>query len=434
MANSSFPSETASDGAATLSPTKPADRIAELEARIECYETWIRKASQVCQSAARGDLEPRLLGIDVTGELAEMLHGINHLLDLSDAFVREAGAALLCASRGDFFRRVLTTGMLGSFRRTSTIINEAAQEMERKNAAVERDLVAARRREALASEFESSLKEIVATVAHAAMALQGTAGSLRETAQRTHTKLDAVTSITEDTCADADRIAAATDELSEAVHEIGDQASASSMSAHEALETSTRSGERVTQLAEASQNIKTISQLIQGIAAQTNLLALNATVEAARAGEAGRSFAVVASEVKELAGKTDAATHDIDGQIKDIQKATNAVVEENAKIGEVISRMDEFSAKIAASIREQTEVTARINDSARNAAGATRNIVNNLTHVMQDAKETGDSAEQLFQSATDLSELGERLQSQVDAFLAEITGRSARSQGGRQIG
>ncbi len=63
------------------------------------------------------------------------------------------------------------------------------------------------------------------------------------------------------------------------------------------------------------------------IAGQTNLLALNATIEAARAGEAARAFAVVASEVKNLAGQTAQATEDISRQIQAIQTSSEEAAE-----------------------------------------------------------------------------------------------------------
>lgn len=91
---------------------------------------WIAKAVDVCQRASRGDLEARILNADDAGaELAPLLHGINHLLDMSDAFIREATASLDHAGHGKFFRRVLPSGMLGSFERASSCINAATGRM-----------------------------------------------------------------------------------------------------------------------------------------------------------------------------------------------------------------------------------------------------------------------------------------------------------------
>ncbi|WP_315855260.1 methyl-accepting chemotaxis protein [Chenggangzhangella methanolivorans] len=72
-------------------------------------------------------------------------------------------------------------------------------------------------------------------------------------------------------------------------------------------------------LSTAADRIGEVVLLIRGIAEQTNLLALNATIEAARAGDAGRGFAIVASEVKNLAEQTAKATEQISSQISESQ-------------------------------------------------------------------------------------------------------------------
>jgi methyl-accepting chemotaxis protein len=90
---------------------------------------WIHEATRVCTQAARGDLEARVLQIDESSSLAPMLHAINHLLDMTDAFVREASATLAFAAEGKHFRRVLPQGMQGSFGQAARLINAANTRM-----------------------------------------------------------------------------------------------------------------------------------------------------------------------------------------------------------------------------------------------------------------------------------------------------------------
>lgn len=91
---------------------------------------WVKEATRVCLSASNGDLEARVLHIDNGSKLAPMLHAINQMLDLTDAFVREAGASLAFASDGMYFRRVLPHGFRGSFERTAATINNATIRMD----------------------------------------------------------------------------------------------------------------------------------------------------------------------------------------------------------------------------------------------------------------------------------------------------------------
>ncbi|AGH81635.1 methyl-accepting chemotaxis sensory transducer with Pas/Pac sensor [Psychromonas sp. CNPT3] len=88
--------------------------------------------------------------------------------------------------------------------------------------------------------------------------------------------------------------------------------------------------ESVNKLGQQSNEIGEIITVITSIAEQTNLLALNAAIEAARAGEAGRGFAVVADEVRNLAAKTTQATQQVSNSVGAIQQVTKDVVEQMA--------------------------------------------------------------------------------------------------------
>src|SRR5439155_27054345 len=124
----------------------------------------------------------------------------------------------------------------------------------------------------------------------------------------------------------------------------------------------------VKELSEAAGRIGDVVNLITDIAEQTNLLALNATIEAARAGEAGRGFAIVASEVKALAGQTAKATDDIAAQIGGMQSATTRSIAALGAIERTIRDISAISNAIGAAVIEQGAATQEIARSVEVAA------------------------------------------------------------------
>jgi methyl-accepting chemotaxis protein len=110
-------------------PAGSGAELAALQAELAHYREWTQRMIDVMNAAANGDLEARVLHCEQAGELNVLAHSLNHLLDMTDAFLREAGATLEYASHGKFFRRVLLTGMRGTFRNKSDMINEATQKL-----------------------------------------------------------------------------------------------------------------------------------------------------------------------------------------------------------------------------------------------------------------------------------------------------------------
>jgi hypothetical protein len=84
----------------------------------------------VSRAAAKGDLEPRILGSCDDPNTKEVAACINALLDSVDAYVREAGAALLAAKDGRFYRRIIERGLPGNFKTGCRIINNATEAMK----------------------------------------------------------------------------------------------------------------------------------------------------------------------------------------------------------------------------------------------------------------------------------------------------------------
>jgi len=304
------------------------------------------------------------------------------------------------------------------FRENALAVRRMEQEAAAQHGVAEADRL--RMMSELASRFEQGMEGVITGVGGRAEEMGRSAEDLARVADRGRGLAEAVAARAEQASVNVQTVASATQQLAGSIREISSQVQRSVTVSSRATGETQRTSELINGLSSAAERIGNIVQLIQAIASQTNLLALNATIEAARAGDAGKGFAIVASEVKNLASQTAQATEQIASQIATIQGATGETVAAIAQFGATVKEMAEIASAVAAAVEEQGAATGDIARNVEEAASGTAAVTQEMGDVRAVANETDASAEAALTAAAALREQAVSLKSNVSDFLQTI--------------
>ncbi|TGJ95341.1 methyl-accepting chemotaxis protein [Actinotalea fermentans ATCC 43279 = JCM 9966 = DSM 3133] len=246
--------------------------------------------------------------------------------------------------------------------------------------------------------------------------LAGVSSQFSASSEETAAQSGVVAAAAEQVSQNVRTVAAGAEQMGASIREIAQNSNEAAKVANRATDRAASTNVTVQKLGTSSQEIGDVVKVITSIAEQTNLLALNATIEAARAGEAGKGFAVVASEVKELAQETAKATEDIARRVEAIQDDTSSAVGAIGEIADIIGRINDYQLTIASAVEEQTATTTEMSRGVQESATGASEIAGNITGIATAAQDSAATMQRMSVAVDELAQISVELRTRVAQF------------------
>lgn len=278
----------------------------------------------------------------------------------------------------------------------------------------------------IAVQVEASTSSLIDDVSNAMEGATKVSREIKDAAKRVEEDTHTVAAATEESQASLKTMSASTEGMANSIRDISREMETSLGATNDAVSAGDDAKLKIGSLSDSVEKVSEVVAVITGIAEQTNLLALNATIEAARAGEAGKGFAVVASEVKDLANQTARSTDEIVAQISDIQQSTEAAVQSFDNISTALDRVQAVAQTIAGSVEEQNAATEEIASTADETRQASEEIAQSVASVSTEAKKTSEQTVDLNQAIDSVTEMVRDLGADLNRVVKASTDEADR--------
>ncbi|MBU0550132.1 globin-coupled sensor protein [Myxococcota bacterium] len=360
-------------------------------------EGYFADRLKVGQAHERVDLPPKWylpaftfflteLGAEVFRHFEDREEGIAHFRSLTKILMFDATIAI-----ETYLNALLATNE----HNTRTFVSQLEEVTSALSEMVERLTRSADKQSSMVQQQSTAIAEITTTLAE-----------LRHTTSQSHEQAGTVLSTTEEALEAVSRGVNAVGKTAENMGQLRDQTDSI--------------GNKIVAVSDQNQQIHEIVGSVAELAEQSKLLALNAAIEAARAGDHGRSFSVVAAEMRDLADQSKQATRQVNQILRDIQAATSAAVmaaEEGGRKASSGVDLAENTRDAISLLHRSVEAAA---DSARLIANAARQASIGIDQVAQAMAAVNEGTESVSSSSQDTKSIGEELISLVHALNEQI--------------